>query len=75
MELLASYCLTEPSSGSDAASLQTTARQEEGSTDYILNGEKVKSLIIKVTEGNSLFLAEVDHCKGKKRKHTLENTL
>ncbi len=49
-------------------SLQTTARQEEGSTDYILNGEKVKSLIIKVTEGNSLFLAEVDHCKGKKRK-------
>jgi alkylation response protein AidB-like acyl-CoA dehydrogenase len=40
MELLASYCLTEPSSGSDAASLQTTAHQEEGSTDYILNGEK-----------------------------------
>jgi isobutyryl-CoA dehydrogenase len=39
-ELLASYCLTEPSSGSDAASLQTTAHQEEGSTDYILNGEK-----------------------------------
>ncbi|KAG0592142.1 hypothetical protein KC19_1G228700 [Ceratodon purpureus] len=40
MELLASYCLTEPNSGSDAASLQSTARRSEGSTDYILNGEK-----------------------------------
>lgn len=40
MDLLASYCLTEPNSGSDAASLQTTARRQAGSTDYILNGEK-----------------------------------
>jgi len=92
-ELLSSYCLTEPNSGSDAASLQvyayvisvllvftyssninwdllrisyhavfwhlvisasslmlilpilpfeqTTAKREEGSTDYVLNGEKV----------------------------------
>ncbi|KAH6557112.1 hypothetical protein KP509_1Z134100 [Ceratopteris richardii] len=40
MELLSSYCLTEPDSGSDAASLQTTARQKLGHTDYILNGSK-----------------------------------
>lgn len=40
MELLASYCLTEPGSGSDAASLQTTARQKHRSTDYVLNGSK-----------------------------------
>jgi alkylation response protein AidB-like acyl-CoA dehydrogenase len=40
MELLSSYCLTEPNSGSDAASLQTTAKRKEGSTDYVLNGEK-----------------------------------
>ncbi|XP_024528108.1 isobutyryl-CoA dehydrogenase, mitochondrial isoform X1 [Selaginella moellendorffii] len=40
MELFSSYCLTEPSSGSDAASLQTTARQAHGSSDYILNGSK-----------------------------------
>ncbi|KAI5081995.1 hypothetical protein GOP47_0001738 [Adiantum capillus-veneris] len=40
MELLSSYCLTEPGSGSDAASLQTTARQKPGNTDYILNGSK-----------------------------------
>lgn len=38
MELLSSYCLTEPSSGSDAASLKTTARKE--GDYYILNGAK-----------------------------------
>ena len=36
MDTLASYCLTEPGSGSDAASLTTTAKQE--GTDYVLNG-------------------------------------
>lgn len=38
MELIASYCLTEPSSGSDAASLRTTARREGDA--YVLNGSK-----------------------------------
>jgi alkylation response protein AidB-like acyl-CoA dehydrogenase len=38
MELIASYCLTEPGAGSDAASLRTTARRE-GET-YVLNGAK-----------------------------------
>jgi alkylation response protein AidB-like acyl-CoA dehydrogenase len=38
MEILSSYCLTEPSSGSDAASLKTTAIRE--GDDYILNGSK-----------------------------------
>tara|TARA_Y100000766_G_scaffold128042_1_gene110026 strand:+ start:1154 stop:2314 length:1161 start_codon:yes stop_codon:yes gene_type:complete len=35
---LASYCLTEPGSGSDAASLKTTARKE--GDHFILNGSK-----------------------------------
>ena len=35
---LASYCLTEPDAGSDAASLKTTARQD-GET-YVLHGSK-----------------------------------
>jgi alkylation response protein AidB-like acyl-CoA dehydrogenase len=38
MEHFASYCLTEPGSGSDAAALQTRARRDGG--DYILNGAK-----------------------------------
>jgi len=38
MEIFASYCLTEPTSGSDAASLKTTARREN--EEYILNGTK-----------------------------------
>lgn len=38
MDALASYCLTEPDSGSDAASLKTRAIKEGGY--YILNGTK-----------------------------------
>lgn len=38
MSSLASYCLTEPDSGSDAASLKTRAVKE--GDDYILNGAK-----------------------------------
>ncbi|RVU11969.1 acyl-CoA dehydrogenase family protein [Methylobacterium oryzihabitans] len=37
-ELLAAYCLTEPGSGSDAASLRTTARRD--GDDYVLDGAK-----------------------------------
>jgi acyl-CoA dehydrogenase len=38
MEKIASYCLTEPGSGSDAAALKTTAKLDGG--DYVLNGTK-----------------------------------
>jgi alkylation response protein AidB-like acyl-CoA dehydrogenase len=38
MAHFASYCLTEPGSGSDAAALQTSARRD--GDDYILNGTK-----------------------------------
>jgi hypothetical protein len=38
MELIASYCLTEPGSGSDAAALKTTARLD--GDYYVLNGSK-----------------------------------
>ncbi|WP_295562889.1 acyl-CoA dehydrogenase family protein [uncultured Sphingomonas sp.] len=38
MERIASYCLTEPGSGSDAAALKTSARRD--GDDFILNGTK-----------------------------------
>ncbi len=38
MELLSSYCLTEPGSGSDAAGLKTRAVKDGG--DYVLHGAK-----------------------------------
>lgn len=38
MELIASYCLTEPGSGSDAAGMRTSARLE--GDHYVLNGGK-----------------------------------
>ena len=37
-EALASYCLTEPGAGSDAASLKTSARSD--GDEYVLNGAK-----------------------------------
>jgi alkylation response protein AidB-like acyl-CoA dehydrogenase len=40
MNKLASYCLTEPNHGSDAANLSTTAIQQ--GDKFILNGSKVK---------------------------------
>ncbi|QDB99847.1 isobutyryl-CoA dehydrogenase [Mesorhizobium sp. 8] len=41
MEWLASYCLTEPGSGSDAAALKTKAERSGGNgSDYVLNGAK-----------------------------------
>lgn len=41
MEWLASYCLTEPGSGSDAAALKTKAVRSGGNgSDYVLNGAK-----------------------------------
>jgi acyl-CoA dehydrogenase family member 9 len=40
-ELLAAFCLTEPSSGSDAASIQTRAELSPDGKHYILTGNKL----------------------------------
>ncbi len=39
-ERFGSYAITEPNSGSDARTLEATARRDAASGDYILNGEK-----------------------------------
>jgi len=38
MEIIASYCLTEPGSGSDAAALRTSARRD--GNEYVVSGTK-----------------------------------
>ena len=38
-EMIGCYCLTEPNAGSDAASMETTVREEEDA--YVINGEKI----------------------------------
>ncbi|XP_006901422.1 PREDICTED: acyl-CoA dehydrogenase family member 9, mitochondrial [Elephantulus edwardii] len=40
-EHIAAFCLTEPASGSDAASIQTRATLSEDKKHYILNGSKI----------------------------------
>jgi len=40
-EKYACFCLTEPSSGSDASSIQTRAVLNEAGTHYIMNGAKI----------------------------------
>lgn len=39
--LKASYCLTEPGSGSDALAAKTEARLNEAGTHYVINGQKM----------------------------------
>ena len=39
MEIMSSYCLTEPGSGSDAVALKTSA-SKKGNSHYLLNGSK-----------------------------------
>jgi butyryl-CoA dehydrogenase len=52
-EIIGCYCLTEPEAGSDAASIQTTAKSLSG-IGYVLNGEKIW-----ITNGNIARLAIV----------------
>jgi alkylation response protein AidB-like acyl-CoA dehydrogenase len=39
-QLIGAYCLTEPSAGSDALSIKTTAVLDEAGENYIINGQK-----------------------------------
>jgi alkylation response protein AidB-like acyl-CoA dehydrogenase len=61
-ETIGCYCLTEPNAGSDAASMETTAR-EEGDA-YVLNGEKIW-----ITNGNIAGLAIVFATRDPAARH------
>jgi alkylation response protein AidB-like acyl-CoA dehydrogenase len=61
-ERIGCYCLTEPNAGSDAASMETTAREEDDG--YVLNGEKIW-----ITNGNIADLAIVFATRDASARH------
>src|SRR5688572_14151047 len=60
-EKLATFCLTEPGVGSDAANLATTARRD--GERYLLNGSKIW-ISLADTADHFLVFANVDRTKG-----------
>ena len=61
-EWIGCYCLTEPNAGSDAAGMETTAREEDDS--YVLNGEKIW-----ITNGNIADIAIVFATRDASARH------
>ncbi len=61
-EWIGCYCLTEPNAGSDAASMETTAREE--GDGFVLNGEKIW-----ITNGNIADLAIVFATRDPAARH------
>ena len=57
------YCLTEPNAGSDAASIETEAVEDDG--EYILNGEKIW-----ITNGGIADLALVFATRDPAERHS-----
>ena len=61
-ELIGCYALTEPNAGSDAASMESTAREED--KHYVLNGEKIW-----ITNGPSAHVAIVFASRDRSERH------
>lgn len=61
-EWIGCYALTEPNAGSDAASMETTAREE--GNHYVLDGEKIW-----ITNGTSAHIAIVFATKDRSARH------
>ena len=60
-EKLATFCLTEPGVGTDAANLSTSARRD--GDDYVLNGQKVWISLADIAD-HFLVFATLDRSKG-----------
>jgi alkylation response protein AidB-like acyl-CoA dehydrogenase len=61
-EWIGCYALTEPNAGSDAASMETTAREE--GNHYVLDGEKIW-----ITNGTSAHIAIVFATRDRSARH------
>jgi len=61
-EVIGCYALTEPNAGSDAASMESTAREED--KHYVLNGEKIW-----ITNGSSAHVAIVFASRDRSARH------
>lgn len=61
-EKLATFALTEPGVGTDAANLATTARLEPGGSAYRLNGQKIWISLADIAD-HFLVFASVDRAK------------
>ena len=61
-EIIGCYCLTEPNAGSDAASMESTVREE--GDDYVINGEKIW-----ITNGGIADVALVFASLDRNKKH------
>jgi butyryl-CoA dehydrogenase len=61
-ELIGCYALTEPNAGSDVASMESTAREED--KHYVLNGEKIW-----ITNGPSAHVAIVFASRDRSERH------
>ena len=62
-DLVAAFALTEPEAGSDAASLQTTARRD--GDGWVLDGEKILISNVPIA-GSHVVFANADPAAGKK---------
>src|SRR5260370_5910318 len=70
MQHFASYCLTEPGSGSDAAALATRAMRD--GDDYVLNGTKA---FISGGGGSDVYVTMGRTGGGRAKKHALPNNV
>jgi butyryl-CoA dehydrogenase len=61
-EAIGCYCLTEPNAGSDVASMESTAREEDD--DYVIEGEKIW-----ITNGGIADVALVFASMDREKRH------